>query len=68
MNTKESIAQERLAGTYNRNKLIRLRYEHGVRQAVIARLEGISRQRVFQILHQRDKLNWFQKLKLLFRG
>jgi len=67
MDTKNSIRQQKTYGTYNRNKLIRLRCEAGVSQSVVARLEGISRQRVWQILHK-EKLNWLQRLMLFLGG
>ena len=70
MDTKESIRQEKIAGTYDRNKLIRLRCEYGVSQAAVGRLQDppISRQRVFQILHQQDKPGWIDRLKMFFGG
>ncbi len=68
MDIKESVKQEKIYGTHNRNKLIRLQHEHGVPQVVIARKERMTKQRVWQIIHKRDKLNWFRRLLLLLGG
>lgn len=53
MNKSELMQKKR--GTLLRNRDIQIFYQSGLKQVVVAKLYGLSRQRIHQIIHRYDE-------------